>query len=106
MLYDAVILQWNKWTNNYPLDMDQITMRDKLWVILKPTTRIVMRLPNIFSNLEKKETGLSKVARLLFTFMSQMKYTMTCLRKENLLMNGHQRILEDKPTALLLIGNY
>ena len=35
-LYDAVIPRWNRWTNNFPLCIDQITMRDRLWVILKP----------------------------------------------------------------------
>jgi hypothetical protein len=36
-LYNAVIPRWNKWTNSFPLHIDQITMRDKLWVILEPS---------------------------------------------------------------------
>lgn len=35
-LYDAVIPRWNRWSNNFPLHINQITMRDKFWVILKP----------------------------------------------------------------------
>jgi len=36
-LYDALIPRWNRWTNSFPLHIDQITMRDKMWVILNPT---------------------------------------------------------------------
>jgi hypothetical protein len=36
-LYDAVIPQWNTWSKDFPLHIDQIIMRDKLWVILSPT---------------------------------------------------------------------
>jgi hypothetical protein len=37
MLYDIIIPRWNRWTNNFPLHIDKIAMRDKLWVILKPS---------------------------------------------------------------------
>lgn len=35
-LYNALIPRWNRWTNDFPLHIDQITMRDKHWVILDP----------------------------------------------------------------------
>ena len=35
-LYNAIIPRWNRWTNNFPLLIDQIAMQDKLWVILEP----------------------------------------------------------------------
>lgn len=37
ILFDAIIPKWRGWTNNFPLRINQIMMRDKLWVILKPT---------------------------------------------------------------------
>jgi hypothetical protein len=37
ILYNAIIPKWNAWTNYFPLHIDQIIMRDKLWVILEPT---------------------------------------------------------------------
>ncbi|GLB40064.1 hypothetical protein LshimejAT787_0705740 [Lyophyllum shimeji] len=35
-LYDAVIPKWNAWTRNFPLPIEKIAMRDRLWVELKP----------------------------------------------------------------------
>ncbi|KIL64085.1 hypothetical protein M378DRAFT_11669 [Amanita muscaria Koide BX008] len=36
ILYNAVIPRWNTWTNNFPLHIDEVIMRDKLWVELRP----------------------------------------------------------------------
>ena len=36
ILYNAVIPRWNTWTNDFPLQIDDIIMRDKNWVELVP----------------------------------------------------------------------
>jgi hypothetical protein len=53
-LYDALIPRWNSWTNNYPLHIDQITMRDKLWVILRPTVPDCDAIAKFFFKTGKK----------------------------------------------------
>jgi hypothetical protein len=36
LLYDAVIPKWHEWTNNYPLTLEDVTMRNNNWVRLIP----------------------------------------------------------------------
>jgi hypothetical protein len=36
ILYEAVIPKWWQWTNNYPLPLDDVVMRNHNWVVLAP----------------------------------------------------------------------
>jgi hypothetical protein len=36
ILYNTMLPKWNRWTNNFPLAIDAVIMRDKSWVELRP----------------------------------------------------------------------
>ena len=68
MLYNAVIPRWNKWTNEYPLHIDQITMRDKLWVILNPTVPDCDAIAKHFFKTGKKGNRVFKNGKTVIHF--------------------------------------
>ena len=68
MLYNAVIPRWNKWTNDYPLHIDQITMRDKLWVILNPTVPDCDAIARHFFKTGKKGNRVFKSGKTVIHF--------------------------------------
>jgi len=63
ILYNAIIPRWNDWTNNFPLHIDQINMRDKLWVI--PNHDVIAR--NFFKS-GKKGTQTFKSGKIIIHF--------------------------------------
>ena len=67
-LYNAVIPRWIKWTNNFPLHIDQITMRDKLWVILNPSVPDCDVIAKHFFKTGKKGTQTFKTGKAIIHF--------------------------------------
>ena len=67
-LYDAVIPQWKGWTNNFLLHIDQITMRDKLWVILNPTVLDCDAIAKHFFKTGKKGNRIFKSGKTIIHF--------------------------------------
>ena len=68
ILYDAIIPRWNRWTDNYPLRIDQIMMRDKLWVVLKPTAPDRDAIARNFFRSGKKGTQTFKTGKTIIHF--------------------------------------
>jgi len=67
-LYDAIIPRWNNWTNYFPLHIDQILMRDKLWVILEPSVPDHDAIAKHFFKPGKKGTPTFKSGKTLIHF--------------------------------------
>jgi hypothetical protein len=53
-LYDAVIPKWCEWTNNYPLPLDDVVMRNHNWVALVPKNPDRDVIADIFFKRAKK----------------------------------------------------
>ena len=68
LLYDAVIPRWKRYTNDYPLDMDQITMQDKLWVTLRPAVPDVDAIAKHFFKPGKKGNRTFKSGKTIIHF--------------------------------------
>jgi hypothetical protein len=68
ILYSAVISRWNNWTNNFPLRIDQINMRDKQWVILKPTVPDIDVIARHFFKPGKKGGQTFKSGKIIIQF--------------------------------------
>ncbi|KAF8808594.1 hypothetical protein BYT27DRAFT_7222856 [Phlegmacium glaucopus] len=67
-LYDATIHRWKRWTNNFPLHIDEIIMRDKLWVILKPNIPDCDVIARHFFKAGKKGTQIFKSGKTIIHF--------------------------------------
>jgi len=67
-LYDAIIPKWNTWTDNFPLRIDEIMMRDKLWIILNPTTPDRDAIAKNFFKPGKKGVQIFKTGKTLINF--------------------------------------
>lgn len=67
-LYNAVIQHWNKWTDDYPLHIDQIVMRDKQWVILNPTDPDCDAIAKHFFKTGKKGNRTFKSGKTIIHF--------------------------------------
>jgi hypothetical protein len=81
-LYNAVIPRWNRWTNNFPLHIDQITMRDKLWVILEPTVPDCDAIAKHFFKTGKKGTQTFKSGKAIIHFHIPNEIYDTVLEKK------------------------
>jgi hypothetical protein len=68
ILYDAVIPKWNRWADNFPLRVDQIMMRDKLWVLLKPTAPDRNAIARHFFKRGKKGIQIFKTGKTVIYF--------------------------------------
>jgi hypothetical protein len=68
MLYNAIIPRWNRWTNNFPLLIDQIAMRDNLWVILEPNVPDHDVIARHFFKAGKKGTQTFKSGKTVIHF--------------------------------------
>jgi hypothetical protein len=68
ILYDAIIPKWNRWTENFPLCIDQIMMCDKLWVVLKPTAPDCDVIARNFFRSGKKGTQTFKTGKTIIHF--------------------------------------
>jgi hypothetical protein len=67
-LYNAIIPRWNRWTNNFPLHIDQITMRDKLWVTLEPSVPDCDAIAKHFFKTGKKGIQTFKTGKAVVHF--------------------------------------
>ena len=67
-LYNAVIPRWNRWTNNFPLHINEITMRDKLWVTLEPSVPDCDVIARHFFKAGKKGTQTFKSSKTIVHF--------------------------------------
>jgi hypothetical protein len=67
-LYNAVIPRWNRWANDFPLHIDQITMRDKHWVILEPRVPDSDVIAKHFYKTGKKGTQTFKSGKTIIHF--------------------------------------
>jgi len=67
-LYSAIIHKWNRWTNNFPLPIDSIIMRDKLWVILNPTFPYRDAIARNFFKSGKKGAQIFKSGKIIIHF--------------------------------------
>lgn len=67
-LYNAIIPRWNRWTNDFPLHIDQITMRDKQWVILYPTDPDCDAIAKYFFKTGKKGNRIFKSGKTVIQF--------------------------------------
>jgi hypothetical protein len=104
-LFDALIPRWNRWTNNYPLHIDQITMRDKLWVILSPTIPDCDAIAKYFFKAGKKgnrtfksgkTTILLHIPNEIYDDMLEKRETANEYSSEK---NTERKTAERKPTA-------
>ena len=68
ILYNAIIPRWNSWANNFLLHIDQITMRDKLWVILKPTAPDRDVISRHFFRSGRKGAQIFKTGKTIINF--------------------------------------
>jgi hypothetical protein len=83
-LYDALIPRWNRWTNNFPLHIDQITMRDKQWVILNPTVPDCDAVAKHFFKTGKKGTRTFKTGKtVIHLHVPNEIYDSMLQKKEN-----------------------
>ncbi|KIL57481.1 hypothetical protein M378DRAFT_27965 [Amanita muscaria Koide BX008] len=68
LLYEAVIPKWNAWTNNYPLHVDGVIMRDKLWVELKPNNPDCDVIAKYFFKIGRKGVQTFKTGKTVIYF--------------------------------------
>ena len=84
ILFSAIIPRWNGWTDNYPLHIDQITMRDRLWIVVKPSIPDRDVIARHFFKAGKKRTQTFKTGKTLIQFHVQNEvYDAMLEKKEN-----------------------
>ena len=84
MLYNVVITRWNKWTNEYLLHIDQITMQDKLWVILNPTVPDCDVIKKHFFKTGKKGNRVFKSGKTVIHFYVPTEIYNTMVEKRQI----------------------
>jgi len=67
-LYNVVIPRWNKWANNFPLHIDNITMHDKWWVTLEPSIPDCSVIARHFFKARKKGAQMFKSGKTIVHF--------------------------------------
>lgn len=82
-LYSAIIHKWNRWTNNFPLPINKIIMRDKLWVILNPTTPDRDAIAKHFFKSGKKGVQIFKSGKIIIHFHVPNEIYNTMLEKRD-----------------------